>query len=92
MASSRGADLEEILQGEGYHVQSHVISGGTLQDIIDLAEKTHFASPTHTTHTENNTHVYIIAGVPDITELIHLAPKHKECIYNSTPEKNTATP
>ena len=62
--------------------------GGTLEDLTEELEKNTIFIPPRDRITHKPTHVYILAGVTDITtKLSHKHPyRYKESIYNGTPD------
>ena len=82
LASSRGGGVANCM-GAGYHLVPHVLPGGTYKKLADKATE---VLPDSTVDHESKNHVYVLAGVPDITTLVRSSPKHMECIYTDTPE------
>jgi len=86
IASSRGGGLDKLIE-PGLKMVSHIKPGGTLSQLEDIIKKS-VPSP-RPLHTEQ-THIYIIAGIPDITHKIHgdtHTPKYTECIYTGKKEE-----
>ena len=83
LATSRGYDLKDKTPKE-VPLTARVISGGSLKKLNSIAKSSpSIASPRFST---TPTHVYIMAGIPDITEKLHGPHNYTECIYNNTPQ------
>ena len=83
LAPSRGCDLKDLTPKE-VPLTARVISGGSLKKLNSIAKSSpSIASPRFST---TPTHVYIMAGIPDITEKLHGPHNYTEYIYNNTPQ------
>ena len=78
LASSGGHGLKDHLPDI---TRSRVISGAILSQLKDVIKYSNIIS-----HTSRPSHVYIIAGIPDITQKLK-GPNYTECIYIGDPDK-----
>ena len=82
MATSRGRGIPNKM-GEGFHLESIIKPGAKLTDIKTLIEK----RLARDVCDSGENHVYILAGIPDITELLKNHRTHyRECIYSENPQ------
>ena len=89
LATSRGGGLETLIKGKNTINKNHVILGAPLSKLTERA--TTIIPPRHTTILPS--HVYILAGVPDISKKIkgRKGQKYTECIYTDTPDNTIAS-
>ena len=85
VASSRGGGLKKRLARLGERVVDDVVGGGRLRKLADRAVK--LLPPPYSTPPTQPLHVYIVAGIPDITEKYssHTHTHYTECIYTAEP-------
>lgn len=85
LASSRGGGIEHLMPRD-ITIISHVMPGANMRDLEKRANTV--IPPTHLT--QDTTHVYILAGIPDITNKLtkHSRTHHyTECIYTGNPQQ-----
>ena len=85
VASSRGGGLKKRLARLGERVVDDVVGGGRLRKLTNRAVK--LLPPPYSTPPTQPLHVYIVAGIPDITEKYssHTHTHYTECIYTAEP-------
>lgn len=88
VAASRGGGLEHFLKG--YNLKADVTPGGKLKKLTERA-LTLIPPPSGCTY--NKPHVYIMAGIPDITDK-HISQSYNyqytECTYTEDPQDTVA--
>ena len=88
VSSSRGGGLERRLKSRRVSFRIKVQPGGRILKLTDEALKL-LPPPSRHNHTHTH-HVYILAGIPDITEKYtsdDSTYRYTECIYTEDPDK-----
>ena len=88
MASSRGGGIDKLMKRET-PLKGHIYPGGTLAFMTTRLSKA--LPPPHTSQT--TPHVYILAGIPDITTRLKERSTHMytESVYTGTPADTITT-